>query len=60
MLDRFVGHDDQMKADFAKMHPLGRVGKPEEIAAAVAFLFSDDAAFITGQSLTVDGGYTTA
>ena len=60
MLDRFVGHDEQSKADFAKMHPLGRVGKPEEIAAAVAFLFSDDAAFITGQSLTVDGGYTTA
>jgi NAD(P)-dependent dehydrogenase (short-subunit alcohol dehydrogenase family) len=60
LFDRFVGHDDQMKAGFAKMHPLGRVGKPEEIAAAVAFLFSDDATFITGQSLTVDGGYTTA
>jgi NAD(P)-dependent dehydrogenase (short-subunit alcohol dehydrogenase family) len=60
LFDRFVGHDDQMKAGFAKMHPLGRVGKPEEIAASVAFLFSDDATFITGQSLTVDGGYTTA
>ena len=35
------------------MHPLGRVGKPEEIAAAVAFSVSDDATFITGQSLTV-------
>lgn len=54
ILDRFVGHDEQYKADFAKMHPLSRVGKPEEIAAAVAFLFSDDAAFITGQSLTVE------
>jgi NAD(P)-dependent dehydrogenase (short-subunit alcohol dehydrogenase family) len=55
-----VGHDDQMKADFAKMHPFGRVGKPEEIAAVVEFLFSNDVTFITGQSFTIDGGYTAA
>ena len=36
--------------------PLGRLGKPEEIASAVAFLASDEAAFITGQILSVDGG----
>lgn len=36
--------------------PLGRFGKPEEIAAAIAFLLSDEAAFITGQTLHVDGG----
>lgn len=36
--------------------PLGRAGKPEEIAAAVAFLASDEAAFITGESLLIDGG----
>lgn len=36
--------------------PMGRFGKPEEIAAAIAFFASDDAAFITGQNLFVDGG----
>ena len=36
--------------------PLGRMGRPEEVAAAVAFLVSPDAAYITGQTLTIDGG----
>lgn len=36
--------------------PLNRLGKPSEIAAAIAFLSSDDASFITGQTLFVDGG----
>jgi NAD(P)-dependent dehydrogenase (short-subunit alcohol dehydrogenase family) len=40
-----------------EMTPLGRVGRPEDIAAAVAFLGSADAAFITGQVLTIDGGW---
>jgi len=39
-------------------HPLGRLALPEDVAAAIAFLASDDAAFITGVALPVDGGYT--
>lgn len=43
--------------DLAAQTPLGRLGTPEDIAAAVAFLASDDASFITGQVLTADGGF---
>ena len=41
---------------YAEQVPLGRAGKPEDVAAAVVFLASDDAAYITGQVLNVDGG----
>jgi NAD(P)-dependent dehydrogenase (short-subunit alcohol dehydrogenase family) len=39
-------------------HPIGRFGVPREIADAIAFLASDDASFITGAELVVDGGFT--
>jgi NAD(P)-dependent dehydrogenase (short-subunit alcohol dehydrogenase family) len=41
------------------MHPLGRIGQPEEVARAIAFLLSPDNAWITGQVLGVDGGLAT-
>jgi 3-oxoacyl-[acyl-carrier protein] reductase len=47
---------DEYKAAAVKATPLGRLGAPEDIARAVAFLVSDDASFITGQVLSVDGG----
>lgn len=40
------------------IHPVGRIGRPEEIADAVAWLFSDESSYFTGQSLTLDGGLT--
>lgn len=49
--------EDPAVFEFAKsLHPMGRVGKPEEAAAAVAFLCSDEASFITGIQMPVDGG----
>ena len=43
--------------DLAEQTPLGRLGKPEDIAAAVAYLASDKASFVTGQVLAVDGAF---
>ncbi|HSP01415.1 MAG TPA: glucose 1-dehydrogenase [Thioalkalivibrio sp.] len=48
---------DTLKALIA-LHPVGRLGRPEEVAKAVSFLASDDASFITGANLLVDGGFT--
>ena len=52
-----ANHSDETMADLAESTPLSRIGKPVEVAAAVYFLASDDASFITGQTLCVDGGF---
>jgi NAD(P)-dependent dehydrogenase (short-subunit alcohol dehydrogenase family) len=44
--------------EMVDQHPIGRLGEPEEVARAIAFLASEDASFITGAILAVDGGYT--
>ena len=54
--DMTAGLSDEVKAEFTKQIPLGRMGKPEDIAAAVGFLASDEASYITGQILSVNGG----
>ena len=48
---------DEDREEFCENTPLGRIGKPSEVAAAALFLASDDAAFITGEILNVSGGY---
>lgn len=54
-----TGVPDAVRTEWMTKTPLGRIGQPSEIAAAVAFLASDDASFITGQTIVVDGGATT-
>lgn len=53
-----AGKNPKEKAVLAAAHPMGRLGLDEEIAKAVVFLASDEASFITGTNLHVDGGYT--
>lgn len=51
-----IAHIDQ--SILATKHPVGRLGKPEEVASLVNFLFSDEAKFITGSQYVIDGGYS--
>jgi NAD(P)-dependent dehydrogenase (short-subunit alcohol dehydrogenase family) len=53
---QFGENTDAMKERFKAMIPMGRMGKPEEIASAAVFLASDESSFISGIDLPVDGG----
>lgn len=50
--------DEEARAGLVAVHPIGRLGEPEEVAALVAFLASDDASFLTGGYYLADGAYT--
>lgn len=50
--------DEETLRQLTALHPIGRLGSPREVASAVTFLASDDASFITGANLLVDGGFT--
>lgn len=50
--------EDGLKEMLTERHPIGRLGTPEEVAKAILFLASEDASFVTGTELVIDGGYT--
>lgn len=58
MMGRFTGGTDEGRAQVIAQEPIGRMGKPEEIAAAVVWLCSDAAAFMVGHAMVIDGGQT--
>lgn len=59
MFDRFTGNKQPEAIKYMEsMHPIGRVGRADEVAKAVLFLLSDASSFITGHDLKVDGGFT--
>src|SRR5205823_2855705 len=58
MMRRFTGDTDEGRAAVIGQEPIGRMGRPEEIAAAVLWLCSDEAAFTIGHAMIVDGGQT--
>ena len=57
MIDRFTGGDEEAMKQMAQMQPVGRMGRPEEVADAVIWLCSEEASFVTGHPLVVDGGF---
>ena len=54
----FAGHEDEVRQQLHARQPVGRMGRPDEIASAALYLASDEAAFVTGSALVIDGGWT--
>lgn len=54
----FAGHEEEMRQQLHARQPIGRMGRPDEIAYAALYLASDEAAFVTGSTLVIDGGWT--
>jgi NAD(P)-dependent dehydrogenase (short-subunit alcohol dehydrogenase family) len=57
MIDRFTGGDPEALKAMEAMEPVGRLGTPEEVADAVVWLCSDEASFVTGVAMPVDGAF---
>jgi NAD(P)-dependent dehydrogenase (short-subunit alcohol dehydrogenase family) len=57
MIDRITGKDKTVEKRFEDLEPVGRMGRPEEVADAILWLCSDAASFVTGNAMTVDGGW---
>jgi 2-hydroxycyclohexanecarboxyl-CoA dehydrogenase len=55
-----AANPDKLKSAFERSVPIGRIGQPDDLPGAICFLASDDAAFITGQTISVSGGLTMA
>ena len=58
MMDRFSGGTEEGRDRVIAMEPVGRMGRPEEIASAVLWMCSDNAGFLVGHALVMDGGQT--
>jgi NAD(P)-dependent dehydrogenase (short-subunit alcohol dehydrogenase family) len=60
-LEKFHAHNkEEMRAELRARQPVGRLGRPEEVASLVRYLASDEAAFVNGACATIDGGWTAA
>ncbi|MBP6180388.1 SDR family oxidoreductase [Flavobacterium sp.] len=57
MIDRLIGNSKEAVEQFTGLEPVGRFGQPEEIANAVVWMCSDEASFVTGHAMAVDGGF---
>lgn len=57
MVERSFLHDEKIAAGVTRLHPMGRIGQPEEVAKAVVWLCSPEASFTTGHTLPIDGGF---
>lgn len=57
MMDRLTGEKKEAEEKFISLEPMARMGKPEEIANAVVWMCSDEASFVTGHAMAIDGGF---